>query len=110
MKFFTTAGFAIPGIAALSSAGDVAPRMQPASMRSSGASHEAALQRISATVRESAITRHQLDFERTGRRSEALSSLKGTIVDLKSRMERKSGGHSHMALIDAGFKVSALAS
>src|SRR4051794_33306443 len=74
MSFFTTAGFATPGIAALAAAGNASARVQGSTMRSGSTGHAAALQRISATVRESAVPRHQLDFHRVDRRAEALTT------------------------------------
>jgi len=84
--------------------------LQSDAMRCVGACREGTLQRIAAAVRESAMTRHQMDFERVDRRSEALTQLKGTIIDLKSRLERKSGGSSRLALADAGLQLSYKAS
>jgi hypothetical protein len=110
MSFFTTAGFATPGIAALAAAGNASARVQGSTMRSGSTGHEAALQRISATVRESAVTRHQLDFQRVDRRAEALTTLKGTLIDLKIRMERKSGGRSHLSSMDSALQLACRAS
>ena len=111
MNFFTqAAGFAKPRVAALALTGNAAPRVQPSAMFSTGVSPEAALQRISGTVRESAITRHQFDFARVGRHAEALSELTDTLADLKSRMARKAGGRSRAGVADAGFQLTAKAS
>ena len=110
MNFLTAAGFATPRIAALAPAGNTAPMLQSGAMRCTSICQEAGLQRIATTVRESAITRHHMDFERLDRRSEALTQLKGSIVDLKSRLERKSGGHSRVAATDAGLQLSYKAS
>jgi hypothetical protein len=110
MKFFNAAGFATPRVATLALTGNAAPILTSTAMRSLNVCQDAALQRIAATVRESAITRHQMDLERADRRSEALSQLKGTIIDLKSRMERKSGGPTRLTLADSVIQLACKAS
>ena len=84
--------------------------LQSAAMRCISVCQDAGLQRIATTVCESALTRHHMDFERVDRRSEAITQLKGTIVDLKSRLELKTGGRSHLAVADAGLQLSYKAS
>ncbi len=110
MSFLTAAGFAIPTVAALASAGNAAPMLKSAAIRSMGLCQEGALQLIATTVRESAITRHQMDFARVDRRSAALSQLKGSIADLKTRMERKSASRSRLATAETGLQLSCKAS
>ena len=115
MNFTNAAGFAMPRVAALASSGNTAPRLQHGAIRpldatQSGIAQEAALQCIATTVRESASSRRQMDFERVDRRTEALTQLRGTIVDLKSRIERKSGGRSRLVMADAGLQLSYKAS
>ena len=89
-------------MAALAPAGNRAPRVQARTIRPIEIAQEDTLQRIAAIMRDSALTRHQIDFERVDRRAEALSHLRGTIVDLKTRMEHKSGENARLSLADAG--------
>jgi hypothetical protein len=84
--------------------------LQSGAMISKGTFQAAALQRLATTVGQSAVTRHQMDFARVDRHTEALTRLRDTIGDLKSRMERKAGGRSRLALSDLGLQLSYKAS
>jgi len=108
MKFFHSAGFAELRVAAM--AGNRAPMLQSGAMVSEGNFQAASLRCLATTVGQSAVTCHQMDFARVDRHTEALAQLRDTIGDLKSRMERKAGGRSRLALSDLGLQLSYKAS
>ena len=107
---YLKAGFATPKVATLASAGNTAPLLKSATMCSMSLYREAAIQRLTNTIHESAITSHQMDFERVGRRSGAIDQLKGTIIELKSRVERKSSGLQRLTAVHVDLQLSSKAS